>query len=252
MKTFKRETKILGASGILTATLLAIGTSASAAPTITSAIGGVPTGHPSIQYENFNGLTVGRTGGTTSTGIKVTFGRDGKVVTGSSGGLYAAPYLSGQNASLFGNSPATGKDTTKYLTSGATNSYSTANATLVFPKQEKYLGLLWGSVDKKNKLSFYNSATVFDSTTRIASYKGTAVNANASGNQGAMGTYYVNFNLATPFKSVVATSPTHAFEFDNVAFSPNDPSLVSEPGSLRLLALGLTLLGFGMWRRKRQ
>lgn len=250
MSGIKSVTKLLGAGVAMTGALLLVGNNAIAAP-ITSAIGGIPnpTGHPSIQYENFNGLSLGSNGGTTSTGIIVSFGNDGKVVKGSRNGLYAAPYLSNKNGTLFGDSQNK-NDKTHYLSSGSTGAHPGAYAKLVFPHQERYLGLLWGSVDTYNTLRFYNSGSVFNQNTLITSYTGSDVSQTANGDRGKNGTYYVNFNLDLPFKSVVATSSKPAFEFDNVAFSTQDPSLVSEPDSLGLFALGLLMLGLGALGRK--
>ena len=42
-----------------------------------------------------------------------------------------------------------GPDTTTYLTTGI------GSVTLTLPGPEKYFGLLWGSVDTYNTLSFY-------------------------------------------------------------------------------------------------
>ena len=91
---------------------------------------------------------------------------------GSQSGLYAAPYLSNGNGTLFGD-PNNGPDTTTYLTTGV------GSVTLTLPGQEKYAGLLWGSVDAYNTLSFYNGATLVGTAT------GTDVTASANGDQGA-------------------------------------------------------------------
>jgi hypothetical protein len=50
--------------------------------------------------------------------LDVSFTGDGQAVTGSVGGLYAAPYLSIDNAANFGNMPTTGQDKSVYLTTG--------------------------------------------------------------------------------------------------------------------------------------
>lgn len=220
----------------LAAALALMASTAEASPiTISASIGGVPTGS---NYESFDSLALGSAGGTTPSGITVSFTPDGQAVQGSLGGKYAAPYLSNSNGTLFGN-PQNGPDTTTYLTSGI------GTATLLFPGSEQYMGLLWGSVDAYNTLSFYYG------TTLIGSLTGADVTSLANGNQGIDGTYYVNINTAAPFNRVVASSSTYAFEFDNVAF--NTTHVVPEPSALGIFGLGLMLVVlFGVRRRRLQ
>ncbi len=116
--------------------------------------------------------------------------------------------------------------------------------TLTLPGEEKYLGLLWGSVDAYNTLSFYNGSTLIGSVT------GTDVTSNPNGDQGQFGTFYVNINSAESFDKVVATSSSYAFEFDNVAYNV---SSVPEPSSLALaLAAGIGMLPYYKQRRSRR
>lgn len=94
----------------------------------------------------------------TPSGIEVSFAQDGQAVHGVLTGNYAAPYLSGDNGSDFGGQ-SDGADTTTYLTSGATGSYAAAKVTPTFAEPMRYMGLLWGSVDPYNTLTFSNGAT---------------------------------------------------------------------------------------------
>ena len=64
---------------------------------------------------------------------------------------------------------------------------------------------------------------------------GDDVTSNANGDQGELGTYYVNINSTQSFNKVVATSSSYAFEFDNVAYNA---TAVPEPSTLVLSIIG--------------
>lgn len=197
---------------------------------VDASVGGAPTG---VSYANFDNLSLGAGGGV-SGGITVSFSGTGQAVQGSQVHMYAAPYLSNGNGALFGD-PNDGPDTTTYLSTG------TGSVSLLLPNLEHYVGLLWGSVDKYNTLSFYNGANL------VGSITGADVTANANGNQGASGTYYANITSTESFDRIVATSSSYAFEFDNVAFNP---VAVPEPSSIIIAFLGgLGVLGYQYKRR---
>jgi PEP-CTERM motif len=219
------------AVGALSLCLAGTSSIARAGITIDASVGGAPTG---VSYANFDALPLGNTGGT-SNGITVSFGGDAQAVQGSQSGVYAAPYLSGGNGTPFGDS-TDGPDATTYLTTGV------GSVTLSLPGQEKYVGLLWGSVDGYNTLSLYNGSTLVKSIT------GTDVTSSANGDQGVNGTYYVNITSTDSFDKVVATSSQYAFEFDNVAYNP---SAVPEPSSFALAGLA-AIGGLGVWLRRRR
>jgi hypothetical protein len=219
------------AVGVLSLGLLVMSPVAQAGLNIDSSVGGAPTG---VNYVNFDNLPLGAAGGV-SNGIAVSFGGDGQTVVGSQSGVYAAPFLSKGNGMLFGD-PNNGADTTKYLSTGV------GSVTLVLPGEEKYVGLLWGSVDNYNTLSLFNGSTLVGTVT------GMDVTASANGDQGASGTFYVNINSTDSFDRVVATSSSYAFEFDNVAYNV---SAVPEPSSFVLALIGgLTAAGYTKMRRK--
>lgn len=220
---------------LLLASLLALGASSLvAAPfSISSVNGGAATGSTKLNFDDF---ALGNTGGTKGL-VTLSFTGDGKVVTGFQSGKYARPFLSGGNGMGFGpggTNQANGVDETKYVTTGV------GSATLSFATDQKYFGLLWGSVDTYNSLWFY------DDNALVGSLTGTNVWASANGNQGAQGTYYVNITFANGFKfdKVVAKSSGYAFEFDNVAYT----SVPDAAGTLGLI--GAALLGLVAFRRR--
>jgi hypothetical protein len=219
--------------------LLALGLmagTAQAGPIVISSatVGGAPTG---VFYDNLNWVAnVGGAQTSPQTGIVVTLYPDAGAVTGTSG-VYAAPYIYGSNGALFGDSTVSGADPTPYLTTGSTAPYAGARVTITFPVEQTYMGMLWGSVDTYNTLQFYLGGAL------QATFTGSDISLNANGDQGYLGTYYVNF-AGGPFDEVVATSSQYAFEFDNIA-------LQSVPdGGTTLMLLGGALMGLGALRRK--
>ncbi len=145
-----------------------------------------------------------------------------------------APYFSGSTAAYFGESPTTGYDNSQYVTvNGGT-------ATLSFSTPQNYLGLLWGSVDAANVLTFYDSANNVIGTVSGPDLPGVPIPSGT----GPDGTYYVNITSTTPFSSVVASNPGDSFEFDDVAYA-----MVPEPASCVLFGAGLCILGFVVRRK---
>ena len=208
--------------------------------TIDSVIGGVPNG---VRYLDFNDLTLGSKGEmkTSADGdaVRVTVGGNANVVTGAKSGEYAAPYLSNDQGALF-DGHKDGVDTSVYLTTGSTSGGGSIR--LDFSTEQRYLGLLWGSVDRYNKLAFYDP---FDNLLGLIT--GSDVLSSPVGDQGAMGTAYVNILSEKPFGYVIASSDGFAFEFDNVAYDQR-PLNVPDNGYSWLL-LGFGAAGVGFWRR---
>ena len=161
---------------------------------------------------------------------------DAQAVTGTASGQYAAPYIYNSNGTLFGDGAVEGPDTTQYFTTGSTNAAGGARVDIQFFEPQQYFGLLWGSVDTYNTLTFYLGGV------QVAQFTGSSVTAAATGDQGRNGTFYVNFS-GGPFDQVVAVSSEKAFEFDNLAFAVPD-------GGTTLALLGGALMALGLVRRR--
>jgi hypothetical protein len=250
MKSQMKQRMGLVAAGALALGMCLAATTANAT-TLTATVGGVPTGADC--YENFDGLTLGSGGGTTTLcNIDVSFTGAGGAVQGSVDGQYAAPVLSNGNGTLFGDLSNT-EDATTYLTAGGGGSDS---AILGFSSGQRYFGLLWGSVDD-NPGANLNTITFYFGATQVAQFTGADVSAAAgggncaNGNQSTIGTCYVNINLSSMFDKVVMTSTQKAFEFDNVAIAAGNIG-VPEPGEIGLFLLGLLLIGSGYRYHKRE
>lgn len=161
----------------------------------------------------------------------VSYTGTAQFVTGSVDNVYAAPYISGSNGTGFGN--ANGPDDTRYLSTGI------GSVTINFSSDQNYFGLLWGSVDTYNTLTFWlNGAPTVVVT-------GTDVNPVANGDQGMNNTFYVNITDLW-YDKVVLSSTQYAFEIDNIAYGALN---VPDAGATAaLLALSLGCLFF--FRRK--
>ena len=208
---------------------------------IMSEVGGAPTGDSTWNMDvrvrlpdDIEGIRSWGSGG---------FAIGGGIVTGNRRDPYAPPVLSGSNGLGFGpdgTDQPTGRDTTRYLTSRTRWGSGSSGISIRFAEEQNYLGLLWGSVEADNVLSFY------DGDTLVGMVTGDLVAPHATGGRSA-GTYYVNITSTLAFDQVFFTSWTNAFEFDNLAWNSQ---AVSEPPGLALL--GIALVGLGLaWRLRR-
>ena len=214
--------------------------SANAALVIVSSVGGAPN-VPGVTKWNLDAPLV-----FPSKVASLTLVGSAGLVTGSVSGQYAAPYLSGDNGTGFGpggTNQGNGLDATQYVTSGSTNANSNSRAEIAFNTSMQYLGLLWGSVDT------YNTLTFFLGSANVGSITGGQVTPSATGDRGLNGTFYVNINSTQPFNRVVFSSSSFAFEFDNVAFAETPINPVPIPAAGWLLVSGLLGL-LGVSRRR--
>ena len=182
--------------------------------------GGIPTlAGPTL--ETFNGTQP----------AFLTLGGTAFITTGPNYSVaYVPPFFSGSQAAYFGEAPASGLDTSKYVVVEAA-----ASATFNFSTPQSYFGLMWGFVDANNTLSFYDSANNL-----LGSINGNQIPASVGGGVGAHGTSFVEAFSTAPFSKVVATATINSFEIDDVVYAQTVP----EPASGLLLTAGLVGLGY--------
>ncbi len=185
------------------------GGSSSAGPSSVDTVSNAPP--PPTSFVSFANAALGANA-VTIDGVGLSFSGDGKLVQGNLFGKYAAPFISNDNGALFGAS-ANAQDTQPYLSTGF------GSVTMALPGEEQYFGLLWGSVDKFNALSFYNGGTL------VGTLSGSDIMTNPNGNESVSGSVYININSATPFNKVVASSPSPSFEFSNLSFNQSQQVL---------------------------
>lgn len=192
------------------------GLSAHAAMTVSTTADAAPNG---VHYVNFDDVNSAHLA---SGGVSITFTPNSWIDMG------APPYLSNGNGAPFGDDTFTGPDTTQFLFAGTP-------ITLALPGPQRYFGILWGSVDPTNSLSFYAQ-----DGTLVSTVTGSEVDANANGSWDADGTFYANFTSSLAFTTVVADGGDSIFEFDNVAYNDSVPvSSVPEPSTAALALAGL-------------
>jgi len=242
--------KVSKPAGLAAAVLSLVCAGSVYADTITAVVGGSAQG--GATYVSFDGLTPGQTTPYSSGALTVDF--TGNAQTESSGvnNGSASPLLSGNNNLYFGAIYA-GGDNTTYLAAGTSGNVPPGSITFNFATAQNYFGLLWGSVDANNTLTFYSGANGTGSV--LDTITGTELNALnsviAQTGYGdiydAWGTAYVNVDIAAGFESVVATTGTFTFELDNVAYGSNSsvPDVNMTAG-----LLGGALVGLQMLRRK--
>jgi hypothetical protein len=187
-----------------------------------------------------------RFGSDSSAGV-ITYSGTSGIYMGNVAGITAAPWT------------PTGIESRNYFAT-----QPSGDITISYGQNQQYFGVMWGSVDSYNTLSFYNNDRL------VEQVSGRDVASNPDGNQAAKGTYFANFNFngETSFNRVVFASSTPAFEFNMIAFStrtqaitPTEvaklgpltgPQTVTVPVNAAPVAGSPLLLGvLGWWRRRR-
>ena len=144
--------------------------------------------------------------GTEVTNSRLSFGSGSEAgtisFTGNSGvyrGETSTTWAPGSSAT------GSGGVTTDYL-AAATNGAVTIN----FNSTQEYFGLLWGSVNATNTLTFYNGSTQVYQVTNTTLFNDGAT---------SQGSYYVAINIPGGYTSVVATASSGDFEFTDVSYA---------------------------------
>jgi hypothetical protein len=166
------------------------------------------------------------------------------VVQGTVNPTHSTPVASATNGSPLYMTAGFGSPLTADIaSSGAYLSTGFGTITLTFLQPETSFGLLWGSVDSGNLITF-DDVSKFSLTG--AQVKGAASTFLPSGS------IYVVVNTATPFKTVTASSTTGSFEFTDVV-AANAPlvTVAGEPPTALILGAGslLTLSVFHIHRK---
>jgi hypothetical protein len=155
----------------------------------------------------------------------ISFAPGAYLAQGAVGGVVAAPVMGPSNV-----------DSDVYLAAEPG-----APITIQFSTPQAFFGLLWGSIDSYNTLSFYDAHGNL-----IEAFTGSDITATPNGFQGYGGSSWVDiFAGSDPFTTVVATSSSPAFEFDYVTAAS-----VPEPSTLALFGVGLVGAGAMRLRRK--
>lgn len=188
-------------------------------------------------------------------GYKISFngvGSDQGIVQGSVPSTIHAVPVAG--VTLPGGAPTylTGdygsSTTTNPLLSGNYLSTGTGSITVTFDAPQISLGLLWGSIDLSNSVTFSNGDTLTGTEVQAL-----AAGFASNGFQGPGGSAYVVAVETVPFTSVTFSSDVTSFELASVVASVTNVTSVPLPGSAPMFGAALVALGaigYGVKRNK--
>ncbi len=178
-------------------------------------------------YNPVPGLTIDATQAAPATSPS-----EGFVAGPNVGSVYAAPIIDSNGDHFAGT----------YLSTG------TGTITFTFATPQTHFGLLWGSVDASNVITFSGGNTA------TTSFSGALLNTistpgfvGAVGDQGYGGSEYVQFSDTGNFTTVTLTSGQISFESADFT-----TTATPEPAFLGLVGSGLVLMGGIISRRRRQ
>ncbi len=199
---------------------------------------------PALATTNFGTFTIGATNSqsTTTYAGASTFANGQTTFAGYSGSVVTSVATISGGVLNADTNPGSGFDNTitNYL------SAESVPVTISFNSNQKYFGLLWGSVDPGNTISFYEGSTLVDSFT----------GAQLNGAAGVALQYYpangsfVDFaanGASNYFNKVVITDTDAPFESANYA---SIAAGVPEPAAWAMMILGLGAIGAVSRRRK--
>nr|WP_294553997.1 PEP-CTERM sorting domain-containing protein [uncultured Rhodopila sp.] len=210
-------------------------------------LSGLPAAIGRVHALDLSAADIGKTSFVANRGavnVNVATASNQGVVSGSAADLYAAPVSGGSQASpTYWSAP--------YFSTGL------GTITLNFSRAERYLGLLWGSVDHGSTFNYisFNNVTGNRATT-VATITGNDIydvtESNApNGSQGYGGSFYTVLNdLDGTFNQIVLGSTVVSFEAADIQYSCATVSLDSVPEPASIAVLGTGFLALAAFRRR--
>lgn len=194
-----------------------------------------------LSFYNLNGATLGNTVYNPVAGLVINATLVAPVTSPSEG------FVSGAKVNSVYAAPITDSSGDTYA--GTYISTGTGTVTFSFATPQNYFGLLWGSVDASNSITFSGgntpSTTFTGATLNTLSTPGFV---GAVGDQGYGGSEYVKFTDTGTFNTVTLTSGQISFEA--AEFSSN--AATPEPALYGLVGSGLAIFGTLLNRRRRK